>query len=158
MVALFGAGCGGRGPEVDLMQVFEALGDPTEPVADLSMALLRVLDTPSRQAIETRAAKLGAEAGVAVDAARVLQTRGLIGHRRVARFEVEATSEDTAKVIVELAPLAPAPAEGTAEHGSTGETLELDARMEDGAWKVNLTDLASLVGRVSIVADGKGQR
>jgi hypothetical protein len=159
LATLIGAGCSRRGPESDLRPLFEALGDPTESVADLSGALLKVLDADSRRAIEARATKLGSQAGVPVDPAHVLQARGLTAHKRVADFEVEVTSEDTATITVHLTPLGPAPADGSAPDAvAGGEVVKLSSHLEEGGWRLSLTDLAKLVGRVPLVADGEGGR
>lgn len=149
-----GAGCSTKDATVALAPVLEALGDPTESVAELSQALVRVLDAPSRQALEERAARLTAEAGVPVGVAQVLQARGLSEHRRVAGVEVESSTDDTATLLVHLAPLARAPAEGEVmQGGQVTTTIKLVARLEEGAWRLNLQDLAPLIGRLPIVAE-----
>lgn len=153
LAVLLGTGCSskGLGP---VTGVLEALGDPTESVADLSEALVRVLDAESRQAIADRAARLTAEAGVPVGATHVLQARGLSDHRRVAKVEVQTSNDDTATLVVHLAPLTPAPSDGqTVQSGSPSETVELVARREEGEWRLSLRDLAPLIGRLPITAE-----
>lgn len=153
LVLVFGAGCSskGLGP---VTGVLEALGDPTESVADLSEALVKVLDAESRKAVADRAARLTTEAGVPVSEAHVLQARGLSDHRRVAKVEVEASTDDTATLKVHLAPLTLAPSDGqAAPSGGAPDTLELVARREDGQWRLNLRDLAPLIGRLPITAE-----
>lgn len=148
-------GCSQRGPETELRPLLEGLGDPTVPVPFLAGELLRVLDEPSRRALKERAEKLSAEAGTSVEVLHVLQPRGLSAHRRVANVEVEDESDTTATLVVQLAPLSRAPAEGAAPTGGT-ETLKLVARFEEGGWKLSLTELASLIGRVPLVAGSQG--
>lgn len=157
LVVLLGAGCSQKGLG-SVTGVLEALGDPTESVADLSEALVKVLDAESRQAVADRAARLTAEAGVPVDATHVLQARGLSDHRRVAKVEVEASTEDSATLVVHLAPLSPAPSEGqAAQNGPPLETVSLVARREDGEWRLSLRDLAPLIGRLPILAEREGR-
>lgn len=154
-MALGLGGCSGqRGPVSELSPLLEALGDPTEPVASVARELLRVLDAPSRAALKERAAKLSAEAGVPIDVWHVLQPRGLSAHRRVASVEVEDSSGDTATLVVQLVPLQLAPAEGAAPATGGTETIKLAARLEEDGWKLSLTDLAALVGRVPVVSQG----
>lgn len=153
LVLLLGVGCSSKGLG-QVTGVLEALGDPTESVADLSEALVRVLDAESRQAVAARAARLTAEAGVPVGEAHVLQARGLSDHRRVAKVEVEASTDDTATLVVHLAPLTPAPGDGQlASGGPNFETVELVARREEGQWRLSLRDLAPLIGRLPITAE-----
>lgn len=150
---LLGVGCSSKGLG-QVTGVLEALGDPTESVADLSEALVKVLDAESRQAVAARAARLTTEAGVPVGEAHVLQARGLSEHRRVAKVEVQNSTDEAATLVVHLAPLAPAPSEGQpVQSGATPETVELVARREDGQWRLSLRDLAPLIGRLPITAE-----
>lgn len=105
------------------------------------------------------------KAGVAVDPAHVLQTRGLTAAVRVTQVELVEAQEDVATLKVYFGALEPVVAEGLnkTEDGrvpgaqAVFAPIELSARREKGGWRLSMGELAALVARVGITVDGDGR-
>jgi len=135
------ASCGSKGPADTLVPVVRELGEPGVPTADRTQLLYAVVDTPTRRAIDARAADLSARLGRPIDPAEAIQFRGFGPDVRVAAIEVEPVDETTARLKVSLSRIESKPGELMLD------PLLFDAVREDGAWKLSLPSLAAEVAR-----------
>ncbi len=154
-------GCGAsRGPVEELRPLLESLGNPTDSAAGLSADLYRLLDEPSRTALKERARVMSEKAGVAVDPAHVLQTRGFTAAVRVTQVELVEATDDEAKLKVYFGALEPlGESEPKADEGRVAAgravfaPIELSARREADGWRLSMGELAALVARVGVTVD-----
>jgi hypothetical protein len=146
IVLMTGAACDGRGPIEDLAPLLESLGDPTRPTAALSGELYRVLDDSSRSSLAERASKMSNVVGVNIDAAELIQARGVGAGRRVSKVELLERGDASARLRVYFETIAP-------DSGGSGRMplppaapLDLTARLEEGRWRLELPELERALG------------
>ncbi len=157
IILMTGAACDGRGPVEDLGPILESLGDPTRPAAALSGELYRSLDERSRASLGDRASKMSDVVGVNIDAAELIQARGVGAGRRVSKVELLERGGETARLRVYFEAVAPESREGRMALPPAAP-IDVTARLEDDRWRLVLPELERALGVVVPEQRPSGER